>query len=95
MRSFWGEVIEFREDFEEPLREATEFSPRLIFQLWLEQLEQMVSGRYRLAKSSKVDVVWHLGSGELGNGVQGGGILQSAVILVARRSGPLERSASS
>ena len=81
MRSFWGEVIEFREDFEEPLRQATKFSTRLIFQLWLEQLEQMVSSRYSLAKSSEVDVLWHSGikQGELGNGVQGGGILPSAV----------------
>jgi hypothetical protein len=49
--------------------------------LWLEQLEQMVSSRYSLAKSSEVDVLWHSGikQGELGNGVQGGGILPSAV----------------
>jgi hypothetical protein len=74
-------VIEFGEDFEEPLRQATKFSTRLTFQLWLEQLEQMVSGRYSLAKSSKVDVLWRLGigHGELRNCVQGGGILQSAV----------------
>jgi len=81
VRSFWGEVIEFREDFEEPLRQAMKFSTRLIFQLWLEQLEQMVSSRYRLVKSSEVDVLWRPGirQGELGNGVQRGGILQSAV----------------
>jgi len=79
VRSFWGEVIEFRKDFEEPLRQATKFSARLIFQLWLEQLEEMLSSRHSLAKSSKVDVLWHPGSWELGNGVRGGGILQSAV----------------
>ena len=41
----------------------------------------MVSSRYSLAKSSKVDLLWHPGIGqrELGNGVQGGGILPSAV----------------
>jgi hypothetical protein len=49
--------------------------------LWLEQLEEMVSSRYSLAKSSEVEVLWDPGNrqGELGKGVQGGGILQSAV----------------
>ena len=81
MRSFWGEVIEFSEDFKEPLRQATKFSTRLIFQLWLEQLEQIVSGGYGMAKSSEVDVLWHAGirHRELRNGVQEGGILPSAV----------------
>jgi hypothetical protein len=81
VRSFCGEVIEFREDFEEPLRQATKFSTRLVFQLWLEQLEQMVSGGYSLAKSSEADVLWHPGirHGELRNCVQGGGILPSTM----------------
>lgn len=83
MRSFWGKVIEFRKDFEKPLRQATKFAARLMFQLGLEQLEQMVSGRYSVAKSSEVDVLWHLGigHGELRDYVQGGGVLEGAVKL--------------
>jgi len=46
-------MVELREGSEKPLRQETNFSTRLIFQLWLEQLEEMVSSRYHLAKKSR------------------------------------------
>jgi hypothetical protein len=74
-------VIEFVVDVEEPLGESAKFTAQLIFQLGLEQLEKVVGSSDTLANGSDVDPRGSCTCGEwkLGDGVEGGDALPSAV----------------
>ncbi len=68
-------------DVEEPLGESAKLAASLIFQLGLEQLEEVVGCGDVLANGSDVDSRGGCSSGkwELGDGVKGGRFLASAV----------------
>jgi len=68
-------------DVEEPLCESAKFAASLLFQLGLEQLEEVVGRGDVLANGSDVDSRGGCSSGkwELGDGVKGGRFLASAV----------------
>ncbi len=67
-------------DVEEPLGESAKLAASLIFQLGLEQLEEVVDCGDVLANGSDVDSRGaSSGKGELGDGIKGGRFLASAV----------------